>query len=335
MYMNGFGRRAIRGHRTAFLRPNSRLARHERLLLLGVAAATLSGGIGASANDVSWTNDSPDESRWEEAENWSPAAMPAPGDIVTIGTGKSGLYTDVAVGTVNVDGGVLWINRNGVLNAGTVNVTDGHLALSKGNLSDPTNPGPQGIANISTLLNITGGTVERFGLIDLRDTGTVTQSGGQVLNPVQIHTPSYVQTGGAMVGQVTASTYAISGAEGVADSEMAGTVYLSDQFSMGDGSLITGTVAGQGSAATMVQTGGFMDGYARDLASYSQSGAPSRAKLPTPRLMNCRAMATSFGERNWSETAEQSSYRAAAPWAAQRASRRATANRPISRLAAT
>src|SRR5690606_7604784 len=102
-----------------------------------------------------------------------------------------GLYTGVSVGTVNLDGGVLWINRNGVLNAGTVNVNGGQLALSKGNPTAETNPGPQGTANISTLLNIAGGTVERFGLIDLGDTGTVTQSGGEVLNPVQIHTPSY------------------------------------------------------------------------------------------------------------------------------------------------
>jgi outer membrane autotransporter protein len=241
-------------------------------LLLGVAAATLSGGIGASANEVSWFNPSPDESRWEDAGNWDPAAAPTPGDNVTIGTGNSGLYTNVSVGTVTLDGGVLWINRNGELNAGTVNVSGGQLALSKGNPTAATNPGPQGIANISMLLNITGGTVERFGLIDLGDTGTVAQSGGSVLNPVQIHTPSYVQTGGSMVGQVTASTYAISGAEGVAVSEMAGTVYLGDQFTMADGALVTGRVAGGDGIATMLQTGGTMEGGASGLASYTQTG---------------------------------------------------------------
>ncbi|HTN60536.1 MAG TPA: autotransporter domain-containing protein [Devosia sp.] len=240
-------------------------------MLLGVAAATLSGVIAASADDVSWSNNSPVESRWEDADNWSPAATPAPGDIVTIGTGNSGLYTGASVGTVNVDGGVLWINRNGVLKAGTVNVSGGQLALSKGNPTATTNPGPQGIANISTLLNITGGTVERFGLIDLGDTGTVTQSGGEVLNPVQIHTPSYLQTGGSMVGQVTASTYAISGAEGAAESLMAGTVYIGSQFTMADGAQVTGSVAGDGSA-TMVQTGGTMDGAASGLTSYTQTG---------------------------------------------------------------
>lgn len=271
MHNDRFGRGAIRRHRAGFFCPNSRLARHERLLLLGVAAATLSGSIGASANDVSWINNSPIESRWEDADNWSPAATPAPGDIVTIGTGNSGLYTDVSVGTVNVDAGVLWINRNGVLNAGTVNVSGGQLALSKGNPTAQTNSGPQGIANISTLLNIAGGTVERFGLIDLGDTGTVTQSGGSVLNPVQIHTPSYLQTGGSMIGQVTASAYAISGAEGAAESLMAGTVYIDSQFTMADGALVTGWVAGDGSA-TMLQTGGTMDGNASGLASYTQTG---------------------------------------------------------------
>src|SRR5690606_30795859 len=149
MHMDGFGRGALRCHRAAFSCPNSWLVRHERLFLLGVAAATLSGGIGASANDVSWFNPSTDESRWEDAGNWSPAAAPTPGDNVTIGIGQSGLYTDVSVGTVNVDGGVLWINRNGVLNAETVNVSSGRLALSKGNST-----AAQGIANISTLLNI-------------------------------------------------------------------------------------------------------------------------------------------------------------------------------------
>lgn len=240
-------------------------------MLLGVAAATLSGVIGASANDVSWINPSSVESRWEDPGNWSPAATPTSGGIVTIGTGKSGLYTEVSVGTVNVDGGVLWINRNGVLNADTVNVSGGQLALSKESLGAATNPGPQGIANISSLLNITGGTVERFGLIDLGDTGTVTQSGGSVLNPVQIHTPTYVQTGGAMIGQVTASTYAVSGAEGVEMSEMGGAVFLGDQFIMADGALVSGWVAGDGSA-TMIQTGGAMAGAASGLTSYTQTG---------------------------------------------------------------
>ena len=196
--------------------------------------------------------------------------MPALDDVVTIGTGNSGLYTDVTVGAVNVDDGVLWINRNGVLNAGTVNVTGGELALSRGNPKAATNPGPQGIANISTLLNISGGTVDRPGLITLGASGTVTQSGGLV-DAVQINTPSYGQTGGTMNGQVTASTYAISGAEGGAASQMGGAVYLGDQFTMADGALVNGWVAGDGSAA-MLQTGGTMEGSASGLTSYTQTG---------------------------------------------------------------
>jgi hypothetical protein len=174
------------------------------LLLLGVATATLSGAIGASAGDVRWTNPNSVGISWEDGTNWSTAVAPAAGDTVTIGTGgTTDLYSHATVDTVNLESGTLWINRNAELNVGTVNVTGGMLGLVKVNL-DPAanNPGPQGIINISSLLNITGGTVERPGLIEVGDAGTVTQSGGSVLGPVQIHTPSYVQTGGPMSGQV-------------------------------------------------------------------------------------------------------------------------------------
>lgn len=272
MRIDGFGRVALGGHGTAYFCPISTLYRHRALLLVGVAAAALAGATGANAGDMDWVNTNAGDVLWEDGANWSSGTTPGPGDTVTIGSGGTAdLYSDTTVDTVNLETGTLWINRNGVLNAGTVNISGGQLALSKGNPTAATNPGPQGTANISTLLNITDGTVERFGLIDLSDTGTVTQSGGSVLNPVQIHTPSYVQTGGSMIGQVTASTYAISGAEGVAVSEMAGTVYLDDQFAMADGSLVTGWVAGDGSAA-MAQTGGAMEGSASGLTSYALTG---------------------------------------------------------------
>ncbi|PWW04583.1 uncharacterized protein with beta-barrel porin domain [Hoeflea marina] len=258
---------------------NAGVERHRSLMRLGVAGAALLAGAGAAAaDDVSWINSSTVEMRWEDGGNWSGGTVPAQGDTVTIATGNSGLYTDVTVETVNIESGTLWINRNAELNADTVEVTGGRLALSQGNPAAPNNSGPQGIANISTLLTISGGTVERFGLIELGDAGTVIQSGGEVLNPVQIHTPSYVQTGGAMVGLVTASTYAISGAEGVAATHMAGTVTLGTEFTMADGALVSGTVAGDGNA-TMLQTGGTMDGSASGLTSYAQTGGTIQGQI--------------------------------------------------------
>ena len=150
-------------------------------------------------------------------------------------------------------------------------MSGGRLGLVLGNPNASKNPGPQGTINVSSLLNLTGGTVERYGLIEVADAGTVAQSGGSVLSPVQIHTPSYVQTGGMMSGQVTATTYDISGVEGEAPTEMAGVVYLDRQFTMADGSLVTGWAAGDGSAA-MVQTGGAMEGSASGLTSYTLTG---------------------------------------------------------------
>ncbi len=231
-------------------------------LFLGVAGAALLAGAAASvAGDVSWANPSSVEMLWSEADNWSSGSAPVPGDKVTIGTGNAGLYTNVTVDTVNLDAGILWINRNGVLNADTVNVTGGRLVLSKGNSVTTTNPGPQGIANISTLLNITGGTIERYGLFKLGDNGLVTQSGGEVWNPIEIHTPSYVQTGGLMDGLVTATTYVVSGdtADGAEASQMRGTVTLGDTFTMGDGALVNGRVVGD-SSTRVLQTGGDMTG---------------------------------------------------------------------------
>jgi hypothetical protein len=96
MSIAGYGRVALRGHSTASFCPIPILSRHRAFLLLGVATATLSGAIGASAGDVRWTNPNSVEIFWEDGANWSSAAAPAAGDTVTIGTGGTAdLYSHV------------------------------------------------------------------------------------------------------------------------------------------------------------------------------------------------------------------------------------------------
>lgn len=178
------------------------------LLLMSVASSALLMGVGgARAEDFNWTSTLVKEQPWETAANWASGGAvattaPGAGGTVNISVGNTGIKSIIATDTVNLNAGTLWINNTAVLNASTVN---GRLALSLGDAVKA-----QGTANISTLLNITGRTVDRYGLIDLGDSGTVTQSGGLVDNPIQIHTPTYTQTGGTMNAIVTGSAYALS-----------------------------------------------------------------------------------------------------------------------------
>lgn len=181
-------------------------ASHLRALLL-TGTALLAGTSGVGAETLTWDNPNPKEQLWEVGTNWDSDRSPVAGDTANIGPGNVGVSSSVAAETVNLSSGILWINRNGVLNASTVNVSGGRFAVSAG---DPIK-GVQGTANISTLLNITGGTVERPGLIVVGAAGKVTQSGGVVQYPTQIQTPTYTQTGGTMVGVITADIYTHAG----------------------------------------------------------------------------------------------------------------------------
>ena len=228
------------------------------LLLTSVAGGVLLIGLGrAAAEDFTWLNTLVKEQPWELVTNWSSNGLPAgrvptAGDTVNIAVGNTGIKSVIAIDTVNLDAGTLWINKDAVLNASVVNVNGGRFALSLGDAAKA-----QGIANISTLLNITGGKVDRYGLIDLGNSGTVTQSGGLVENPVQIHTPTYAQTGGTMNGIVTALAYALS-----------------------EDGLVTGQVRGGGDG-TMTQSGGRMEGWVEGMASYTQTGGRMDGNVTT------------------------------------------------------
>lgn len=231
-------------------------------LLTSVASGVLLIGLGsATAEDFTWVNTETDEKPWELVTNWSSDGLPADsvptaGDTVNIAVGNAGIDSVVAIDTVNLNAGTLWINRDAVLNASTVNVNGGQFALSAQNVKKGQ---AQGIANISTLLNITSGTIDRYGLIDLGDSGAVTQSGGLVENPIQIHTPTYSQSGGTMNGIVTVSSYTLS-AEG----------------------LVTGQVHGGGDG-TMIQSGGRMGGWIEGMASYTQTGGRMDGNVATDK----------------------------------------------------
>jgi len=221
------------GYALSTARP--RAASGLRALLL-TGTALLAGTSGARAETLTWVNANPKEQLWEVGANWEKDRSPVAGDTANIGPGNVGVSSSVAAETVNLSSGILWINRNGVLNASTVNVSGGRFAVSAG---DPVK-GTQGIANISTLLNITGGTVERPGLIAVGPAGSVTQSGGTVLYPTQIQTPTYTQTGGTMIGVVTAITYTHAGGT-VGGIINAGTYELTGADTPSDGATIRAT----------------------------------------------------------------------------------------------
>jgi autotransporter-associated beta strand protein len=226
--------------------------RFRSLLRGGVAvAALLAAAGGARAANISWTGGN---GQWGTL-GWSLPRIPTASDTVNISSGSVGFGSTFSAGTVNLSGGVLKGAVKGNLNVSTLNVSGGELTVAA-----PGAMGFFGTVNVSTLLNITGGTLDAGGFLNVGGSGTITQSAGQVTQLV-IGTPSYTQSGGSMGGVLTTGTYALTGASATSTG---GTINASSQFNLGPASgtaTVDALLSGTGNlvksgASTVILTNG-------------------------------------------------------------------------------
>jgi len=238
--------------------------RFRSLLRGGVAiTALLAAASSAGAANINWGGTT---GQWGTAAGWSPKQIPTAADTVNISSGSVGFGNTFAVGTVNLSGGVLNGAAKGTLNVSTLDVSGGELSVAA--------PGPLGFSgtvNVSTLLNITGGTLNGGGFLNVGSGGTVTQSAGQVTQLV-IGTPSYTQSGGSMGGVLTTGTYALTDASATSTG---GTINASTLFNLGPAS---------GTATVDAQLSGTGNLVKRAVRSPSTA----RLRLPGARRCCCR-----------------------------------------------
>lgn len=249
------------------VRVESGRSRLRSLLLIGVAGGVLLASVGgAAAEDFTWAGltGKKELDIWEDKANWISGgvraeALPTAGDTLTIASGSGSLGVALSVDTLNHNGGNSAIGHYGVLNVSTFNLNGGKYKQSNGGPLPVFLNGPPGITNVSTLLNITGGSLSGQGEVNVGANGKIVQSGGTVDGGSRINTPSYEQSGGTMGGRVTLDTlFTLSG----------------------DGALVTGEVIGDGDA-TMIQSGGRMDGGVSGIATYTQTGGQMSGNVTT------------------------------------------------------
>lgn len=249
------------------VRVESGRSRLRSLLLIGVAGGVLLASVGgAAAEDFTWAGltGKKELDIWEDKANWISGgvraeALPTAGDTLTIASGSGSLGVALSVDTLNHNGGNSAIGHYGVLNVSTFNLNGGKYKQSNGGPLPVFLNGPPGITNVSTLLNITGGSLSGQGEVNVGANGKIVQSGGTVDGGSRINTPSYQQSGGTMGGRVTLDTlFTLSG----------------------DGALVTGEVIGDGDA-TMIQSGGRMDGGVSGIATYTQTGGQMSGNVTT------------------------------------------------------
>lgn len=297
-------------------RLNSGECRVRHALLAGISALALFADAGTvTAADLYWnvaagkTNGYNKVGNWLTSTNVSSGSAPTSADNLNISAGTVAVGAAAFAGTININGtGIVSVGHYGVLNASTLNVTGGEFNLSSGGLPPQFVNGPQGFANVSTLVNVTGGLLDNYGVLTIGAGGTFQQSGGTV-QQLTISTPSYtlaggtlkayvygisastggadtfIQTGGSqsgtvistdyaqssgtMAGTVNASTYELSG-----DGDLSGHANFRSVFTLSGSAVIESAAAlvGVGTTAKVAQSGGTMNGVVKGIASYGQSG---------------------------------------------------------------
>lgn len=159
--------------RTVFAHPEFKARGLRTFLLTTVAGIVLTlGADRADADEFNWGGVT---GHWSNPEKWDENVVPTASDTANFSSGDGSIESEHSIDTLNVSGAFLEIN-------------------------------PDGVLNVTTLLDVTSGWFVGDGSFNVGDDGTITQSGGTV-SGLHISTPSYTQSGGENTAFVTASTY--------------------------------------------------------------------------------------------------------------------------------
>jgi hypothetical protein len=104
------------------------------------------------------------------------------------------ISTDPTIDTLNLEGGTLSVQQGNELDVETLNIgANGNLYLAKPPKDSPL---AVGTVNVSGAVNLSGGSIDRNGDVEVGPDGIFNQAGGNVFRNVTIDAPTYVQSAG-------------------------------------------------------------------------------------------------------------------------------------------